>query len=344
MSTQNNPSPPLPAQLFRLINGGLISQAIHVVAELGIADMLKDGPRSVSELAEAAGANPRNLYRVLRALASIGVFAETEDKHFELTPLAEYLKSDAPESQRGAAMMFGGDWYWKSVGQLLHTVKTGETSLDSVYNMTAYEFFDQDEEAGRLFHQVHNAGMTEAGIEAVLDAYDFTGINTLIDVGGSYGSALASVLKRYENMNGIVFDLPYLMDDAKAYLTEQGIIDRCQVVGGDFFEAVPSGGDAYMLLFVVTDWEDDKAVEILKNCRKAMTKDGKVLIVAGIIKPGNVQPPPKMYDLLLMILTGGLNRTLAEFENMLTAAGFKLGKVTPTARALFSVIEGIPIC
>lgn len=345
MSTQNNPSMStqhsLRAELQRMVDAPLITQAIYVAAKLGIADLLKDGPRGTEELASAVSVHARNLYRVLRTLASVGIFSETEDNLFELTPYAQYLRSDVPGSLRSWALLAGQDWFVRSLGQLLHSVKTGQTAFDSIYNMGLFmEYFGQNVEAGELFHQAM-AGLTQGATEAVLDAYDFSGIDTIVDVGGGQEAFIVSILKKYPKMRGILFDLPFVIERAKVSLAEEVILERCELVGGDFFHQVPSGGDAYILKSVIHDWDDDRALTILRNCRQAMSENGKLLLVNQVVPSGNEGSPQKVGDLRMMVFTGGINRTQPEYESLLGSSGFKLSKIIPM-QTMFSVIAGSP--
>ena len=344
MSTQNNPSMSTQrfprAELRSMIDAPLTTQAIYVAAKLGIADLLKDGPRGTEELASAVSVNSHNLYRVLRTLASVGIFSQTKDNLFELTPQAEYLRSDVPGSLCSWALLAGQDWFLRSLGQLLHSVKTGQTAFDSVHNMGLFEYFGQNVEAGELFDQAMT-GVTQGATEAVLDAYDFSGIDTIVDVGGGHGALIISILKKYPEMRGILFDLPSVIQRAKVSLAEEVILERCELVGGDFFHQVPSGGDAYIMKAVIHDWDDDRALTILRNCRQAMSENGKLLLVDNVVPSGNEPSPQKVNDLLMMVFTGGINRTQPEYESLLGFSGFKMSKIIPTQTWL-SVIEGSP--
>jgi hypothetical protein len=324
-----------------MIDAPLITQAVYVAAELGIADLLKDGPRSTEELASARSVNSRNLYRVLRTLASVGIFSETEDNLFQLTPHAEYLRSDIPGSLRSWALLAGQDWFLRALGQLLHSVKAGQTAFDSVYNMGLFKYFGQNVAAGRLFDQAMT-GVTQGAAEAVLEAYDFSGIDTIVDVGGGQGALIMSILKKYPEMRGILFDLPAVIQRAKASLTEEVVLARCELVAGDFFHQVPGGGDAYIMKAVIHDWDDDQALTILRNCRQAMSENGKLLLVDNVVLSGNKGAPEKVNDLLMMAFTGGINRTQPEYESLLASSGFSMSRLIAMTIPPLSVIEGLP--
>ncbi|HEX2173793.1 MAG TPA: methyltransferase, partial [Dehalococcoidia bacterium] len=227
-------------RLQQLMSGYRITQAIGVAAELGIADLLSDGPKSSGELAEATGTHPRALYRVLRALASVGIFTEVEPDRFALTPMAEALRADAPASLLNAALFASGDANWRAWGQLLHSVRTGQTAFEHVHGMDVWEYRARHPEANTVF----NAAMTSYSAQvadAIAGAYDFTGLGTLVDVGGGHGLLLATILSANPALRGILFDQPHVVATAAPILERSGMADRCRVVGGDFFDSVPSG-------------------------------------------------------------------------------------------------------
>lgn len=326
--------------LLRITNGFQVSQAIHAAATLGIADLLADGPRGADELAEAAGAHAPTLYRLLRALASVGVFVEEEDGRFGLTPLAEYLRSDAPGSLRAWAMQIGQTYLWTSWGHLLHGVRTGEPAFPEIYGTTAWEYRAAHPEEEAVF----DAAMTDlaAGVvETVVESYDFSGIEVLVDVGGGEGTLLAEILANNPALRGILFDQPRVVSVARALVGRAGVADRCELVGGSFFEGVPEGADAYLLKSVIHDWDDASAGGILRRCREAMAGDGRLLVVEPIIRPGNEPNPAKFMDLNMLVMLGGRERTAGDFDRLYAGAGFRLTRVFPT-RSQFSVIEGVP--
>lgn len=345
MTTQDSrqsvaPVPPAVA-LRQMLTAYRIPQSIYVAANLGIADLLKDGPKSSDELAAAAGANPDALHRLLRVLASVGVFAQVDQRRFTLTPLGALLQTGVPGSLWGEAVLTG-EWWWRAYGELLYTVKTGKPAHDHVYGMGVFEYFSQHPEAGEMFHTGTIAMRTQWSM-AVVAAYDFSGIHTLIDVGGGAGDLIAAILKANSIMCGVVFDLPYIIDDARAFVEAEGVAERCQVVAGDFFESVPAGGDAYILRFVMHGWQDERAAAILKNCRRAMPRQGKLLLVEGVIPEQAEQAPQVVLgDLERLVMSGGRERTEAEFRALLDAAGFRLTKIVPTQSEV-SVIEGVPV-
>ena len=316
--------------LREMINGARYTQLVYVAAKLGIADLLKDGPRSPDDLAESIGANRRNLYRVLRALASLGIFAENQDGTFELTVKAEPLRSGVPESARDSAIAWGEEWLYLPWGGLLDNVKTGQTAFDRIFHMGLWEYLGSNPEAGEAFDQFMTS-RSRGEFTAVLATYDFSGISRIVDVGGGRGELISAILKANPNMQGVLFDRPAAIE---------GVSDRCELVGGSFFESVPAGGDAYILQAVLHNWDDSDAAVILQNCRQAIGDNGRLLIVDNVLSTGNDPSPGKLADINMMVILGALERTESEFRGLLSAAGFRLTQVMP-ARGR-SIIEGEP--
>ena len=329
------------AQLQQLISGHWIAQAIAVAADLGIADLLAGGPRSSDDLAQAASCDSGALYRLLRALAGLGIFTEVEPKRFGLTPMAEVLKSDAPASLRSRAIQSCGDVQWRTWGQLGYSVRTGQPAFKHLFGMTPWEYRAQNPELEASF----NAGMTGLATQvanAVVAAYDFSALGTLVDVGGSYGPLLIAILRANPGLRGVLFDLPRVAEGAREPLKAAGLLERCEVVGGDMFEAVPAGGDAYVLSRVIHDWNDDRSVAILATCHRVMGPHSKLLLVEEIIPPGDVPSYSKLTDLNMMVSPGGQERSEAEYLALFDAAGFALTRVIST-RSRISLIEGVPV-
>jgi hypothetical protein len=320
--------------LARLLSGFWYTQAISVAAKLDLAELLKDGPRSAQELAQATGTNPRTLYRLLRALASLDIFAE-EQGRFILTPLAKCLLDP---STKAMAVMRGGCQY-RAWGELLYSVQTGKSAFEMVYGKPIFDYLAENHETGKLFDQ-GITGVHGRETEAMLQAYDLTGIGTLADIGGGNGSVITALLKKYPAMQGVLFDLPGVVERARTNIEAAGLESRCQVVPGNFFEAVPPGADAYLLRHIIHDWDDDKSLAILRNCRRAMGQGGRLLVVEGVVPPGNEPSVSKFFDLTMMVLPGGMERTEEEYRQLFEAAGFRLAKIVPT-RTWVSVIEGV---
>lgn len=321
----------------RMLTGYWSTQAIYVAAKLGLPDLLTNGPRSSDELAQATNVHAPSLYRLLRALASMGVFADDGTAHFSLTPLAECLRSDAPGSQRALAIMCGEEHY-QAWGELLYSVQTGKTSFDKLYGMPIFEFLSKNLEQAKVFDAAM-VGVHGRESAAMTDAYDFSGIGVLADIGGGNGSLLITVLKKYPAMKGILYDLPGVTERAKAHLSAAGLANRCQVIGGSFFESVPAGADAYLMRHIIHDWDDEKATTLLRNVHRAMDDRGRLLVVEGIIPPGNGPCFGKLLDLTMLTLPGGKERTEQEFKTLYESSGFELTKIVPTTSEV-SVIEG----
>jgi len=331
------PEPSPQEQISRMLTGYWISQALYVAAKLGLADLLKDGPRTADDLARTTKTHPRSLYRLLRGLASMGAFAEDDQRRFSLTPLAECLRSDVPGSQRSLAIMTGEEHY-QAFGQLLYSVQTGKIAFDKLYGMPVFDFLQRHPEQAKVFDEAM-VGVHGRETAAMLDAYDFSGIRVLADIGGGNGSVLTTILKKHPDMWGILFDLPGVAERAKANTQAAGVADRCQVIGGSFFESVPKGADAYLLRHIIHDWDDEKSAKILKNIHQAMGKDGRLLVVESIIPSGNDPSFGKLLDLAMLVIPGGEERTEQEYRSLYKAAGFRLTRILPT-KADVSVIEG----
>ncbi len=328
---------PPQAQISRMLTGYWISQALYVAAKLGLADLLKDGPRTADALASATRTQPRALYRLLRSLASQGVFVEDNQCRFSLTPLAECLRSDVPGSQRSLAIM-NGEEHYHAFGQLLWSVQTGQTAFDKLHGMPVFDFLQRHPEQAKIFDEAM-VGVHGRETAAMLEAYDFSGVRVLADVGGGNGSLLATALKRHPQMRGILFDLPGVIERARANLQAAGIADRCQAIAGSFFESVPPGADAYLMRHIIHDWDDARATTILRNVHRAMGAGGKLLVIESVIPPGNSPSFGKLLDLAMLVIPGGEERTEEEYRKLFQAAGFRLNRIVPTPTEV-AVIEG----
>lgn len=320
-------------QLAHLLSGYWYTQTIYVAAKLNLAELLRDGPRSAPELVQSTGTNSRALYRLLRALASIGIFAEDRGR-FCLTPLAECLLD--PSAKAMATLR--GECQYRAWGELLYSVQTGRSAFEKVYGKPIFDYLAEHPQTGHLF-DLAMTGVHGRETQAMLEAYDFTGIGTLVDLGGGNGSVLTAMLRRYPGLQGILFDLPSVAERTKAHIEAAGLASRCQVMAGNFFEAVPSGADACLLRHIIHDWDDAQSVTILGHCRRAMRPGGKLLVVEGVVPPGNEPSVSKFFDLAMLVLPGGMERTEQEYRQLLEAAGFRLTRIVPT-RTWVSVIEG----
>jgi len=334
---------PPPVALFQMATGHYLSQAIYVAATLGVADLLGEGPKRADELASATATHAPSLRRVLRLLASAGVLAETDDGRFALTPIGACLRT-GPGSFRAVARLFAGPSGWSTWGGLLETVRTGETALPRVLGMETFEYFALHPDEGAVFDEAMGA-FTAMTAVAVAAAYDFSPFGVVVDVGGSEGALLIGILRENPALRGVVFDLPRLADGARRQIAAAGLGDRCRFVAGDFFAAVPDGGDAYLMKHVIHDWDDARALEILASCRRAMTPHAKLLIVEGVYPPRIDQSAASRgaaaNDVNMMVCTGGRQRSEVEFRDLFGAAGFTLTRIVPTL-AMACVIEAQP--
>jgi hypothetical protein len=332
---------PPPVVLYQLATGHYVSQALYVAAKLGIADHLADGALGHEALARATGTHADALRRVLRLLASVAVLDEGEDGRFSLTAIGSSLRS-GPGSFRAVAQLFAGPMVWSSWGDLLTTVRTGETALPRVFGTDGFSYFADHPEEAAIFDEAMGAFTATVSI-AVAAAYHFSGMRMLIDVGGGEGALLAGILRENPGLRGIVFDLPRLAEGARRRIAAAGLADRCEFVGGDFFASVPGGADAYMLKHVIHDWDDARAIRILETCRAAMEPETKLLIVEGVYPP-RIDGSPESAgaarnDVNMMVVTGGRQRSEAEFRALYHAAGLCLTRIVPTFAS--SVIEGV---
>jgi len=334
--SRNGNSPPA---LFQIATGYWLSQAVYVAAKLGLADLLKDRPRSCHELAAVTGTDPRCLFRLLRALSAARIFVRTQGDHFALATAGKSLQRDAPGSQR-AIIMTLGEVHYQAWGSLLHCVRTGSTGFESTFGTSLFAYLQSSPEAADTF----NRGMSDVAsmlAYAVLLAYDFSRISFLVDVGGGQGQFLRTILQLHPEMKGTIFDLPSTIEQVKQDVNGDPCGSRIAAIGGDFFHSVPEGADAYVLCGVIHDWDDDPAVHILRNCRLAMNRKGRLLLVEVVVPDDDDHCFSKLLDLNMMVMTGGRERTRAEFAALLNTAGYSLGRIIPTL-APQSVLEAIP--
>jgi SAM-dependent methyltransferase len=333
---------PPPFALLELVMGSMVTQAIYAVAELRVAEALRDGPLGAEELAGRVGANPDALGRVLRLLASHGIFESRGDGTYGLTPMGDALRADHPMTMRDIAVLMGHPIHWEDWGSFLDTVVTGEPSLPKLRGMGAFEFLERNPEYGTVFiNGMGNMSATET--EPVAAAYDFSRFGTVLDFCGGQGGLLAGILRRAPETRGILFDPRVEGNGAAGFLAEQGVADRCTTTAGDMFGPVPEGADAYVLKHIVHDWPEDKVLEILRNVRAAVKPDGRLLLVEMVVPEEGDEPHSgKQVDLWLMLLVGGRERTPAQYADLLARAGFKLERIVETAAAV-SIVEAIPV-
>jgi predicted O-methyltransferase YrrM len=322
------------------ITGYWISCGVHVASRLSVADHLAKGPRTLAELAKACGAHAPTLHRLLRMLASHGIFREADDGRFENTPLSETLRADVPASMKPFAIMMVDGPSFLAWNDLLETVKTGEEAFRRVHGTGGFEYLAAHPEKGKEFGE---AMTSISGTEnpAIADAYDFRGIRTIVDVGGSHGSLLAAILSRNPGLRGVVYDRAEVVENARndVHVRTSGVDGRLDLVAGSFFDEVPAGADAYVMKYILHDWDDAQSKQILSNCRKAMAKGGRVLVVDNVIPKGNEPHWGKMLDMNMLVLTPGKERTETEFRELFAAAGLRVARIVPTACPL-SIVEG----
>jgi SAM-dependent methyltransferase len=336
---QQPSAPPPRVVMFKMVTGYWVSQAIGVAARLGVADQLTKGPRPASEIASAVGADADSLGRLLRMLASIGVFAQPAPGTYGLTPLSELLRSDVPGSMRPTAVVNTDAAHWLPWGRLIDSVKHGRSMTTDALGMDTFAYYAQDAHAddAAFFNAAMNA-MSMGAAGELTRVYDFSGVRVVADVGGGHGVMLAGILKAVPTMRGILFELPSVIATAQPTLAAHGVADRCQLVAGDFFESVPEGADLHLLKHVIHNWDDEPATRLLKSCHKALPPGGKVVLVEMVVPPDNQPSPAQPMDLNMMVNCGGRERTADEYRALLATAGFKMERVLPT-QTPFSVIE-----
>ncbi|WP_236142636.1 acetylserotonin O-methyltransferase [Nostoc sp. CMAA1605] len=317
-----------------------MSRCVYVVAKLGIADLLKDGAQHCDTLAKATDTHSDALYRILRALASVGIFAEIKPRYFALTPLADNLQTNHPESVRAMAILRGEEHYYKAWGDLMYSLQTGDSAFERLYGMDLFEYNDRDSTQGEIFDRAMAESEEENTL--VLEAYDFSSINKLADIGGGKGLSLATILQAYPSITGILFDRPDVVERAKNSW-DLALRNRCEFIGGSFFEEIPTAADAYILKHIIQDWDNERSLTILQRCHQAMKPQSRLLVIDFVIPPGNEFYGSKFIDVnMLVMCPGGRIRTEEEFHKLFQAAGFKITQIIPTQSEV-SIIEAIKI-
>ncbi len=327
-------------ELHRLVAGYQASQAVHVAATLGLCDLLADGPRSVAELAEAAGADERSLARLMRALTAVGLYVSDGDGTFANTELGHALRTDAPRSVAGRARLVGRAFHWRAYGSLERSIRTGESAFAAVHGESVWAYLAKRPDEQEIFDEAMTA-LSQAVADDVVSAYDFGRFGTVVDVGGGRGMLLAAILSRYPSVDGVLFDQPDVVAGAHELLSANGVSLRCRVVGGDVFDSVPEGGDAYLLKSVIHDWPDTESVEILRACRRSMPAHGCLLLVEQLLDESPDPVRTAFSDLTMLVMAGGRERTTDEYGSLLKAAGFDLTRTVTTGSDVF-VIEAAP--
>ena len=326
--------------LLEMMYGYQKSQALFVAAKLGIADILSNGSKTADELAKATGVNSRSIYHLMRMLISVGVFSTEDNDKFQLNPMGKHLLTGTSDSLRGTVMVMGDEIY-QAWGNLLYGIKTGKTAFNHTFNRDVYSYLKQDSEASVNFNEWMKE-TTREWLLPVLEAYDFSEVKTLVDVGGGIGTLTAVILNANPKMQAILFDREDVVVDAQRVLEGAGVADRCQIVGGNFFEAVLPDGDLYLISRVLLNWDDSNAIKILTNCYQAMTVKDRLLVVDFMLPKGKMSPFIGLGSLNLFIMGGNFMRTEDEFYNLLSSAGFKVTNTIKTTGPV-SAIEAKPV-
>jgi hypothetical protein len=338
MSTEQPAMPPH-AQVIQMATAHWVSKLIFVAAKLGLADALASGPKTAEELAAASGMHAPSMYRLMRTLSALGVFAEDDSKRFTSTPMGESLKTGAPGSARATVLTLGGPIMVSAFDEIMYSLQTGKTGFEKANGMPVFDYLAQHPDEASLFSETM-IGVHGEEPAAVAAAYDFSAFGTIVDVGGATGNLISTILKEHPGPRGILFDLPHVVTDAPAFLSATGVADRVSIESGSFFESVPAGADAYLLSHIIHDWSEEQCLTILGNVRKAMKPDGKVLLIEMVLPRGNEFHLGKLLDMVMLVAPGGQERTDTEYATLLEKAGLKLVRVVPTESPV-SIVEAV---
>lgn len=326
-------------RLHQLITGGWISQAVYAASKLGIADYLDAGPRKAAELANQIDCHAGALHRLLRALASAGLFKETEDHRFSLTEVGDCLRTDSPDSARNSSIMVSEIMY-QTWGELLHSIQTGESAFAKVHGAPIFEYFAANEQQARIFDAGMISWMQEEA-DAIVGAYEWPDEGRVVDIGGGSGGMLLTLLNRHPQLMGVIFDLPEVVDRNRALHESDDTYTCCELQGGNFFSSVPDGADIYLLRNIIHDWDDEQSLKILRNCREVCNPTSKVLLMEYVIPEGNDPFAAKWLDLMMLVGPGGQERTETEYRDLLDAAGLSVTGIIPTTTDM-SIVESQP--
>jgi hypothetical protein len=337
---ENTAEPELLAKLREMLSGYRVSQIIVAAAKLGLADKLAAGPRTVGELAAMTGARAPELYRVLRTLASFEIFRECDDGRFELTPLAQGLRTDVPGSVHGTAVCYGEGWWWDSWGRLYETVMSGETAFNRLHGEPLFDYLQKHPQAEAAFND-HMDSFTALIARSMAETYDFSAVRQVCDIGGGNGVMVRALLERHPHLRAMLFDQPSVVASGKEKLAAAGVLGRCELIAGNFFDAVPANADVYLLKNVIHDWEDPLALKILRNCRAAMAKSARLLLVEAVIPPGNAPALGKILDMTMLVIVKGIERTEQEYRNLLQSAALELTRVIELPGGVH-IVEALP--
>lgn len=328
------------SELRQLIMGFRNTQLLYVAAKLDIADRLAPGPKSSGTLAEETGTDAGALFRFLRALTALGITAQLPDERFTLTDAGELLRTDVPGSLRDVALLYGQQWLWNAYGGMLSSVSTGSSAFTAIHGCDLYEFLDRHPDAGAVFRNAMNA-FSDSESAAILQAYDFSAAKTIIDIGAGGGALLAAILHAYPEARGNAFDVPRAARECERRFEAPELAGRATFTGGDFFDSVPEGYDLYTLKSVLHNWEDEAAIDILRACRRAISRTGRLLVIERVITDARSSAEAKLFDINMLVVLGGRERTEQEYRTLLATAGFVLSRLVPTASPM-TVLEAAP--
>jgi hypothetical protein len=327
-------------QLIQILAGFWVARAVQVAASLKLADQIEgESSRAVADIALATGAHSDALQRLLRGLASAGIFAEESAGRFRHTPTSRLLRTGEPGTMRAFFESVSGGSHYAACGGLEQSIRNGKTAFDQVHGEDVWAWFAKHPHEQRTFDQAMT-DMTALFNPAIAKALDLSNVKTLIDVGGGHGVLLASLLKSNPHLHGVLFDQPHVVEGGRQRIIREGLSGRCRIAGGDFFESIPAGADACLMKFILHDWDDERSTRILRNVHKALPAGGKLLVVEVVLKPGNEPDFGKLGDLNMLVMTGGRERTEADFAKLFAGAGFELVKAHPT-ESPFGIVEGV---
>lgn len=331
----SNESPNL--LLIIALQGKMISRMIADLADIGVADLLVDGPKSVTELADKTSTNEDALYRVLRALCAIGVFKESGERQFENNEASKLLISDMPGTLRDLLRWLNCKPFWNACREFDYSLKTGQSAFNKANGKLVFEYLKDHEDVAGLFNNAMSSASSVTG-PIVADTYDFSGFKTIVDIGGGHGSLLAAIITKYPHLRGVVFDLPEVIQS----VNPDKLTNKLDFQAGDFFEGVPKGADIYIMKHIIHDWDDEHCVKLLRHCCHAMSDGGKVLVVEQVITDAPESVFAKLFDIEMLAIThSGRERTVAEFKELFTKAGLKLTRVVPTKQTSICIVEAV---
>ncbi|WP_338868080.1 methyltransferase [Spirosoma sp. SC4-14] len=328
---------PPPVQMLHLIAGFWSSQIIYVIARLGIADVFREGPQTAETVALQTNTHGPSIYRLLRAATSIGLFVGNQNKTFTITGLGKTLMTDSPGSHRDFAIAELGQEHYQGWGNLAYSIQTGTVAFQALSGQNVWDYYKDHPNDGQRFIMAMS-NLSNSFNPAITHSYDFSQFDTVVDVGGAGGTLLCGILRDNPATKGVVFDLPHVVDHATTYIQEQGLSDRCRILPGDFFDRIPTDGDAYLLKFIIHDWNDEQAVNILKNCYQAMPDHARLLLIESVIPNSNEPNFGKLLDINMLVMTGGMERDADQYGQLLTKAGFHIRQIIPTPSPL-QIIE-----